>query len=619
MSKMTPKLRSAFAKGYDLIRSGELKTLIPYLCLFRLNGQPMNLRLHYQLSPMYATVQPSHSLYMLARQLGKSYSGCSSMELRNMLIPFYHTVLVQPRADQIQRLISTVYKPLLNSCPIIGEFIDSGERTKLALREFRNGSMCYAEHMFDSADRIRGISGAASVHVDEVQDVEYEYLDIAAEVMSASLFWGFSIYTGTPKTTDTTLGLLWERSSQAEWIIKCTHCNKYNVPNPENDLIKMIGKHGAICAKCGGDISPENGGYVHSVPERMLTFPGYHISQTIHPLHLINQHKWNQLLAKVEHYPEQTLYNEVFGWPYDAAVSPLTMNDMQKATFTPKDENGQEIDIKTPDDVLRVRWQYAYITVGVDWSGGGMLSDSYTAYAVLGLRRDAGVVDVLYGKRIPKGMSPTEEADEILYWLKGTRADAFAYDNHGAGFTRLEIMKHQGLHNLENLHWITPIDYVRPHAGDVMQQHDANREPDMYYFNLDKSRSLAICIQSIKANRLRFRPFSPEDDKAYQRDFLALREDPRVSLGNETVILIIKKPGVPDDFAHAVNFGCSQIWDHFGAYPAIGSRYDASILDYDENHDRILPDEQFGPRSDWERFSEAVNMRSCIVEGNMPY
>lgn len=622
MSKMTPKLRSIFGQGYDLIRSGELKTLIPYLCLFRLNGQPMNLRLHYQLAPMYATVQPAHSLYMLARQLGKSYSACSSMALRNMLIPYYHTVIVQPRADQIQRLISTVYKPLLNSCPIIGEFIDSNERTKLALREFRNGSMCYAEHMFESADRIRGISGAASLHADECQDIEYEFLDIAAEVMSASMFWGFSIYSGTPKTTDTTLGLLWERSSQAEWVIKCTHCNNYNVPNPENDLEKMIGKHGAICAKCGRDITPANGGYVHSYPERMHSFPGYHISQTVHPLHLINQHKWNQLLEKVKNYDQQTLYNEVFGWPYDAAVSPLTMKDMQKATFTPKDEQGKEVDIQKPEDVRRVAWQYSYITVGVDWSGGGMVSDSYTAYAVVGLRKDAGVVDVLYGKRIPKGLTPTEEANEILDWLHGTQANAFAYDNHGAGFTRLEIMKHQGLHDkraFPNLECIAPMDYVRPHSGDVMQRRDAIREPDMYYFNIDKSRSLAVCIMSIKANRLRFKPFKPEDEKAYQRDFLALREDPRVSLGNETVILIIKKPGVPDDFAHAVNFACSQMWDHFGAYPAIGSRYDASVLDFDENHHQIMPDEQFGPRSDWDRFSNAVSMRSYIVESDMPY
>lgn len=50
----------------------------------------------------------------------------------------------------------------------------------------------------------------------ESQDIEYEFLDIGNEMMSASIFWGFARYTGTPKTTDTTLALLWNRSSQAE-------------------------------------------------------------------------------------------------------------------------------------------------------------------------------------------------------------------------------------------------------------------------------------------------------------------------------------------------------------------------------------------------------------------
>ena len=35
--------------------------------------------------------------FMCGRQLGKSFGICSSMELRSMLIPYYHTVVVQPR------------------------------------------------------------------------------------------------------------------------------------------------------------------------------------------------------------------------------------------------------------------------------------------------------------------------------------------------------------------------------------------------------------------------------------------------------------------------------------------------------------------------------------------
>lgn len=444
------------------------------------------------------------------------------------------------------------------------------------------------------------------------QDIEYEFLDIVNETMSASLFWGFSMYLGTPKTTDTTLALLWDRSSKAEWVIKCNHCGQYNVPNPENDLLKMIGNNGPICAKCGGLIYPSDGGYVHAEPAKARSFPGYHVSQTIHPLHTMIPAKWHRLLAKVNDYSELALYNEVFGWPYDAAVSPLTLSDLKKAVYEPVLENGTKLTITKPEDVALIADQYRYMTVGVDWSGGGMVSDSYTAYAIIGLRADSDVIDVLYGKRLPKGMSPTEEADEILSWISGVGADAFAYDNGGAGFTRLEIMNHQGLRSIPNL-IVVPINYVRPHSGDVMQPHTGQREADLYYYTLDKSRSLAITLMAIKSCRLRFPPFAPEDSKAYQIDFLALREDPRQSLGNETVILITKKPGAPDDFAHAVNFGCSQIWDHFGAYPRIGSRYDASILDYDENHHKIMEDETFGPRGDFERFREALETRAAVV------
>lgn len=319
-------------------------------------------------------------------------------------------------------------------------------------------------------------------------------------MMSASIFWGFARYTGTPKTTDTTLALLWNRSSQAEWVIRCEHCNKFNIPNPEQDLLKMIGKRGPVCAKCGQPVFPKNGGYVHARPERQLSFPGYHISQTVHPLHILSQAKWNRLLDKIENYAPLALYNEVFGWPYDAATSPLTMSDLQKATH--------DISVQRPADVRGLKHLYSYITVAVDWSGGSMVSDSYTAYAVLGLRRDSDLIDVLYGKRIKHGVTPADEANEIMDWIRGTGADAFTYNNGGAGFARLEIMNHQGLRETPGL-VVIPINYVRPRAGDVMVPHTGMRESDLYYYTLDKSRSLAITVMSIKAIRVRDCPDSP--------------------------------------------------------------------------------------------------------------
>ena len=242
----------------------------------------------------------------------------------------------------------------------------------------------------------------------ESQDIEYEFLDIGNEMMSASIFWGFARYTGTPKTTDTTLALLWNRSSQAEWVIRCEHCNKFNIPNPEQDLLKMIGKRGPVCAKCGQPVFPKNGGYVHARPERQLSFPGYHISQTVHPLHILSQAKWNRLLDKIENYAPLALYNEVFGWPYDAATSPLTMSDLQKATH--------DISVQRPADVRGLKHLYSYITVAVDWSGGSML-DTGNRGRRLHLRQRRGRVRPA-GNHEPSGIAGNSGAGRHSHQLR---------------------------------------------------------------------------------------------------------------------------------------------------------------------------------------------------------
>lgn len=593
--------------AYQSIRKGDLKTLAPLLPLFLLEGRPLNLSMHYQLLPMYSTLLPPHSVYMIARQLGKSYAICSSGALRCGLIPYYHTLMVQPRADQIQRLNNTVLRPLISNSPVRSMLMSSAELGKMALKQFKSGSILYLDYAFVSADRLRGVSGAASVYLDEVQDIEYEFLPVIEEVTSASRLWGFTICTGTPKTTDTTLGLLWRRSSQAEWIIPCPHCGFFNIPNPEQHLEKMIGKNGIICAKCGKPVDPKDGGYVHAYPDKQLVFPGYHIGQPIHPMHLSSPGKWNRLLGKIESYSKLTLYNEVFGWPYDESTSPLILQNLIDAQHTYK--------CKDTNDVLKYIHNYRCVAVGVDWGGGGAISDSYTAMAVTGLRKDSDVLDVLYCERFKKPMDPMDEAKVVMNWILTTGADIFAYDNGGAGYLRLEMMKQLGLLDVQGLVSI-PYNYVRPRSGDIVQLHKSERETDLYYYTLDKSRSLAVNVQAIKDKRLRIPPFNPEDENAPQMDLLALREDPRTGPGNNIVILIIKKPGVPDDTAHAINFGASAIWDRYGAYPKLGVKYDASILEFDENHQKIMPDEAFGPRGDFDRFQKAVNDRVTVIQNH---
>jgi hypothetical protein len=84
----------------------------------------------------------------------------------------------------------------------------------------------------------------------------------------------------------------------------------------------MIGKKGCICAKCGKLLDISSGHYVHSHPDRINSFRGYHISQVTHPLHAGYESKWAELLYKMETYPETKFHNEILGEPVMKRSSP---------------------------------------------------------------------------------------------------------------------------------------------------------------------------------------------------------------------------------------------------------------------------------------------------------
>ena len=333
------------------------------------------------------------------------------------------------------------------------------------------------------------------------------------------------------------------------------------------------------------------------------------MAQPCHKLHSINDLKWGRLVHKIETLPTVTLFNECYGWPYDDATSPLTLSDLINAEFDPIDQYGTKVTIKTPADVRKVEHNYSYISIGCDWGGGSAISDSFTAFAVVGLRVDNQVMDVLYYERIPKGVSPTDEAKILMSWIAGTKANAFTFDNGGAGFVRTEIMKQEGLSNITGLK-VIPQQYGPPRGGDVMRLAKAQRETDMTYYVTDKSRSLAMCVAGIKAKRIRIPHFIHDDENDPIRDLLALIEDPRDIRGRDIVILIGRKAGRPDDLAHAINFACTQIGDAFGAYLPIGRRYDTSKLEplMDDEIEQV-----YGPRGDFERFQDAISENATVI------
>ena len=588
--------RQLFRSVTEGIANGKLTSFAPLVSTFTMRDSPMTLDKHYQLLPMYSARYAEKMVFMVARQLGKTTNLCCASNNRSFCLPHYHTVMVQPRFEQIQRMNNTIYVPMLKACSIREDFISNIEADRLALKKFKNGSMTIMGNMYTSPDKLRGISGVSLVCLDELQDLNYEYIPIVAETMSASELWATMLMAGTPLTTDTTLGLIWDQSSQAEWVIKCTHCNQYNIPNPVHDLEHMIGKYGCVCAKCGKDVNPINGCYIHAIPSRQFTFPGYHVSQTIHPLHCLNPRKWMDLLGKVNSYSQQKLYNEVFGWPYDISVMPLTRKDVLDSRN--RHNHTDYMDISKEDLSA-----YKYISVGIDFDGGGALSMSYTNLAVCGLRRDSNVIDCIYCRRYPKGRRVKEVADHIMGVVHRVDPDVVAYDAGGAGFVYRQILADQGLEEVFTM----PFKYSSPSSGDVIKFHKGNRDDNSYYYSIDKSRSLAVIIEAVKGAAVTNPWFEENDPDPIPIELLSLVEQPKETPSGGIIYLIGRKSSAPDDYAHALNFACSAIWDHFRNYPKLGVRYDISTADDENEGTHKIEGELWGDPNDWNEFRDTMN------------
>ena len=97
-------------------------------------------------------------------------------------------------------------------------------------------------------------------------------------------------------------------------------------------------------------------------------------------------------------------------------------------------------------------------------------------------------------------------------------------------------------------------------------------------------------------------------------DLLALIECPTFTRANDPVYLIGRKPGIPDDFAHALNFACSAIWDKIRAYPALGRRYTTDSLD-----DKTIMPEITRDESSWyNNFDDSI-FREALEYGASVY
>lgn len=546
-----PQLAELLKRATEQLKAGECHTLIPFLPLVLLNGKPFGLHNHFQTAPIYGLKRPKRFVFKTGRQTGKSQSISGSGYLSSALLPFFNTAFIQPRFSQIQDFSSTVLNPMHKSFMLRPFVWDSSCSDQVLFKTFKNGSVIRMSYCFLDPGRIRGMGNISALYIDEVQDILNDHLAVIQEISSASDY-GFFIYTGTPKTSDNTLSALFENSSKAEWVMPCSGCGKLNVPSIHHDLIKMIQNKGCSCVKCGKLLNPRAGWYEHEVPHKRDTMVGYHISQVIHPLHQ-RPASWNELVYKFNTYTKLRFYNEVLGEPCDEAAKLITVSDLKNASNT--FDNTKEM-------ALAVRPGYETVVLGVDWGGGGASEMSRTALAVVGMKTGTDTLDTLYGECLPAGMPPEDELKYVLDMAYAFRVSFVAHDYASAGALREIMMEQAGLPSNQ----IIPFTYVHGCRNQVIQ-YNKTTSGNRRSYSIDKTQSLVILCNMIKGGRVTLPIY--EKASGCVDDLLALMEEVREVPGRSDVRMITRLMNKPDDFAHALNLGCSCIWYIQDRYPTL--------------------------------------------------
>jgi hypothetical protein len=537
-----------------------MDTLAPAVpLLLRLKGKPYSLHNYFMMEPLFSLTMPKESVWKCGRQVSKSTSLAAQGNIQSAAIPYFSSLYVCPRFEQTRRFSGNYVKPFLTESPLGQLMVSSSFDQSVLQRSFVNHSVQHFSYAFLDCERIRGISSDLNRY-DEVQDLDWDFIPIINETLSASQF-AVRQYSGTPKTFDNTLQGLWDLSSQAEWVTRCSCKPYWNVATVEMDLIKMIQEQGPSCANCGKLLDIPSGQWQHRYPERRALFEGHHVPQVIMPLHYLpnpmtgDKDKWLELYRSMDTMEKSKLYNEKFGESCDTNVTLITRSDMQKASILPWQNT-----IDSARNAYRGHRRYATVCMGVDWGGGGERGISYTSISIVGVL-PSGSCDLIYGERFTRVYDPLDEIDLIIRYFNSFGCDYLAHDFGGAGSLR-ETLLIQAKFPVSRLF---PALYLGTSRQGLVKYKQNKHPNDRSYYQIDKARSLVLLCQLIKHGELRFPEFHTWEELS--NDFLALYEDRTESARGADIYLVRKKPTKTDDFVHSTNLACLCAWHTTARYP----------------------------------------------------
>jgi hypothetical protein len=303
-------------------QENELMRVLPSVfaeSTYLLDGRPFRLTDRHYLKAIYDG-DIEEGMIMSGRQVEKSTTESTHMANYTLLVPHFKALYFAPLTDQVRTFsrerIGRLYDFSQQNI-IKKNFIDKDNASAVMLKEFNNGSVNYFKHCFEMGDNIRGIT-VNGIWGDEIQDIHIDALPVIRETQAHALEAGARMrvtwYTGTPKTYSNTIQQYWDRSRQNEWVVKCPHCNKYQIMG-----VKNLTPTEFICQKCKQNLPKSsiiNGIWYALQPDKKLQ--GFRISQLMVPWILAPD-----IWEKYTTYPADKFQNEVLGRSYENAEKPF--------------------------------------------------------------------------------------------------------------------------------------------------------------------------------------------------------------------------------------------------------------------------------------------------------
>jgi hypothetical protein len=365
----------AVLDGISRVRELDFLDLLP--ASFPLDGRPFNIK---AARPMFAplfrkTPLARKQIFMSARQVGKTASigghACMNCSWREGFRYLY----VAPLAIYVSRFHHLYMAKMLRGKTIPWDVQDKHCVSNVSEKTFSNGSHFHGVSCFNSAGNALGLPSDV-VSFDEIQDLNFDFIPQILETLGTSDF-RYENYFGTARGTENTIQKLYDTSSQGEFAIRC-HCNYWNIPSLDQDVLGMIQKKGISCVRCSSLLDVEQGQWVHAYPDRVEKFVGWHIPQTIVKARIQPYDRYLDTiydkLHGVRKYSMSKYLNEVLGISVEMGSTPITPAQIRTASI---------LDI-SPTKPFQHR-EYSTFGGGVDW--GGAEITSFTVGTIVGLHQ----------------------------------------------------------------------------------------------------------------------------------------------------------------------------------------------------------------------------------------